>query len=114
MMPYKPFRTNMMIMLVAVSMAHADVSTGLVTYLDFESDIADQSGSVTVHNGTYLPANPVSQTGAGFAGDAAFAGGNDDGGADSTTDRSSVLVGNALNVAGNAGAGARPHRRGLV
>ena len=44
----------------------------------------------------------IAGTGAGFAGDATYDGANTAG----TTDRSTLLVGNALNVAGNAGGAA--------
>lgn len=82
--------------------AYAGISNGLIGYYDFETDITDKSASTITHNGTYQTSNPIADTGAAFSGDAIFPG--DD--PTTSTDRSNLLLGNALNIAGNSGLGA--------
>lgn len=90
--------------LVPLASARADLGTGLLAYYNFEdagtAGISNQVGGGATHNGSYgsgitydvTPA--IAGSGAGFAGDAAFAGAEPAG----TTDRSVLLVGKALNV----------------
>jgi hypothetical protein len=102
--------------LTPLSWARADLTADLIAYYNFEATdsagIANQVGGGATHNGSYgsgttydvTPA--IAGTGAGFAGDAAYAGAEPG----STTDRSVMLVGNSLNVAkddlaSNAGSG---------
>ena len=89
---------------ITITVPPVDILRGLVGYYDFESGIADQSGSPITHDGTYDGIDPlaITETGAGFAGDATYEGAV----ATNSTDRSTLLVGNALNIAGNAGGGA--------
>ncbi len=81
--------------------AHSALTTGLVAYYNFEetgtNGIANQVGGGPAYNGTYINGTGISGTGAGFSGNAAYAGSN----ATNTTDRSQLLVGNALNIAKN-------------
>lgn len=91
--------------LIPLTSARADLTTDLLAYYNFEANgsagIANQVGGGATHNGSYgsgttydvTPA--IAGTGAGFAGDAAYAGAEPG----STTDRSVLLVGNSLNVA---------------
>lgn len=91
--------------LVPLSAANADLSTNLLAYYNFEAagtaGIANQVGGGTAHNGSYgsgttygvTPA--IAGTGSAFNGEAAFSGAE----ATSTTSRSTLLVGKALNVA---------------
>jgi hypothetical protein len=93
--------------LLALAPARADLTSGLIAYYNFEASgtggIANQIGGGATHNGTYgsgttydvTPA--IAGSGAGFAGDAAYAGAEPA----AITDRSLLLVGNALNVAKN-------------
>jgi autotransporter-associated beta strand protein len=101
--------------LLAASSLSAQVfvtdTSNLVAYYNFESTgttgIANQvSGSPASLNGAYLTAASGASGGAGFAGNAAFQGYNANGGALSSTDRSDLLVGNALNVAKSSSGGA--------
>ncbi len=85
--------------------AHADLGSGLLAYYNFEAagtaGIANQVGGGATHNGrygsgtTYDVTPAIAGSGAGFAGDVAYAGAD----AVTGTDRSVLLVGNALNVA---------------
>ena len=85
--------------------ARADLSNGLIAYYTFEATgtagIANQIGGGATHNGSYGNGTSYGVTpsitgaGAGFAGSATYAGSE----AEGTTDRSDLLVGNALNVA---------------
>lgn len=90
--------------LAPLASVRADLSTGLLAYYNFEdagtAGITNQVGGGATHNGTYgsgttygvTPA--VAGSGAGFAGNAVYAGAEPAG----TTDRSVLLVGKALNV----------------
>lgn len=83
--------------------AHAALSTNLVAYYNFEqtgtAGIANQVGAS--YSGAYFDTSTVG-TGAGFAGSVAFAGNN----ATTTTNRSTLLVGKALNIDSNPASGA--------
>ena len=101
--------------LLAASSLSAQVfvtnTSNLVAYYNFESTgttgIANQvSGSPASLNGAYLTAASGASGGAGFAGDASFQGYNADGSTAFSTDRSDLLVGNALNVAKSSSGGA--------
>ena len=87
--------------LLPLSAARADLSSNLIAYYNFEDGIANQVGGGATHNGsygngtTYGVTPGIAGTGAGFAGTATYAGVE----ATSTTDRSDLLVGNALNLA---------------
>lgn len=96
--------------IAALSPARADLASNLIAYYDFEASgtagIVNQVGGGAAHNGSYgsgttYGVTPAEGTGAGFAGSATFAGAE---GA-STTNRSDLLVGNALNVAKNDASG---------
>ena len=89
--------------LLPVLTAHADLNSGLIAYYNFQDEgtagIANQVGGGATHNGTYgngttYGVTPPSGAGAGFAGSAVHPGAEPD----STTDRSTMLVGKALNV----------------
>lgn len=84
----------------------AALTSGLIAYYNFEAGgtvgIANQIDGGSTHNGSYgsgttFGVTPAAGTGAGFAGNAAYAGAE----AGSTTNRSDLHVGNALNVAKN-------------
>lgn len=91
--------------LVPFSTAQADLANSLVAYYNFEATgtdgIANQVGGGATHNGRYgsgvtydvVPA--IAGSGAGFSGDLAYAGAE----TETVTDRSALLVGNALNIA---------------
>lgn len=84
--------------------ALADLTNGLIAYYNFEATgatgIANQIDGGSTHNGSYgngtaFGVTPsIAGTGAGFAGNAVFEGPV----ATNTTDRTDLLVGNALNV----------------
>lgn len=84
----------------------AALTSGLIAYYNFDeagtAGIANQVSGGSTHNGSYgsgttFGVTPAAGTGAGFAGNAAYAGAE----AGSTTNRSDLHVGNALNVAKN-------------
>jgi hypothetical protein len=87
------------ITLIASASAQS-LQDGLIAYYDFEepgtAGIANKASGVTSHHGVYLgDVSSIAGAGAGFAGDAAYPGAV----TMNTTDRSALLVGNALNVA---------------
>lgn len=99
------FRNSLITLgLLLPSAVSADLTSNLIAYYNFDdtgtAGIANQIGGGATHNGSYgngsafgiTPSIPG--TGAGFAGNAAFEGPV----ATSTTDRSALLVGNALNI----------------
>lgn len=82
--------------------AHAQTlsNTGLIAYYTFESTgnagIANTVGGGATHNGAYLTAGTaIAGSGAGFAGSATYAGAE----TANTTNRTDLLIGNALNIA---------------
>ena len=92
--------------LLPIFSARAELTNGLVAYYNFDSEgtagIANQVDGGLTHNGSYgsgttYDITPPAGAGAGFAGDAAFPGAD----SISTTDRSMLLVGKALNVEKN-------------
>ena len=89
---------------VPLATAKADLSNNLLAYYNFESadtaGLANQVGGGVTHNGRYGSGTtydviPAFGSGAGFAGNAAFPGAEET----ATTDRSTMLVGKALNIA---------------
>ncbi len=91
--------------LLLPSAVMADLGTNLIAYYNFEATgaagLANQVGGGATHNGAYgsgstfgvTPA--IAGSGSGFTGNAAYEGAE----SAATTDRSSLLVGNALNIA---------------
>lgn len=84
--------------LVGLKVAPAALTDNLIAYYNFEepatAGIANKALAATSHNGAYLNGTSFG-AGSGFAGNAAFAGAE----AGSTTNRSTLLLGNALNLA---------------
>ncbi len=70
----------------------AALTTNLVGYYQFESDLTDSSGNGNDATSTFTWDTGVNATGPGFTGNAAFDGG------DGLSDRGTLLVGNSLNV----------------
>lgn len=92
--------------LLPILTARADLNSGLVAYYNFEAEgtdgIANQVDAGSTHNGTYgsgttYGITPPAGTGAGFPGDDDYPGAEPT----ETTDRSTMLVGKALNVEKN-------------
>lgn len=86
--------------------SQAALTTGLIAYYNFDQSgtagIANQIGGGATHNGSYgsgtsFGVTPAAGTGAGFSGSSSYAGAE----SANSTDRSDLLVGNALNVAKN-------------
>lgn len=99
------FRNSLITLgLLLPSAALADLTSNLIAYYNFDASgtagIANQIDGSTTHNGSYgngtaFGVSPsIAGTGSGFSGNAAFEGPV----ATTTTDRSDLLVGNALNV----------------
>lgn len=90
--------------LLPILTARADLNSGLIAYYTFEdagaAGLLNKVPGSSEHNGAYgngtnhTAVIPATGAGAGFAGNAAYAGAE----VDNTTDRSTMLVGKALNV----------------
>ncbi|WP_035612830.1 LamG-like jellyroll fold domain-containing protein [Haloferula sp. BvORR071] len=84
--------------LAAALPASAALTDNLVAYYNFEetgtAGISNKAAGASDHNGNYLNGTSFG-AGAGFAGSAVYAGAE----AGATTNRSTLLVGNALNIA---------------
>jgi len=103
----KTFRTltaALAVALAAPAVGQAQITQDLVAYYDFEetgaAGLVNKAPGASTHNGAYIT-TPGFGGGSGFTGDAAFEGINPT----QTTDRSTLLVGNALNVVQGAGGG---------
>jgi hypothetical protein len=81
--------------------ASAALTDNLIAYYNFEGTgsggLANKVPGSTAHHGQFI-GTPSNGAGPGFAGSTAFEGTNADGDVESTTNRSPLLVGNALNV----------------
>ncbi len=96
-------RTLCLIALCLTAHSHGQfpaLSDGLIAYYDFEqagvAGLANKAPGAAGHDGSYLgDISQIAGAGAGFSGDVAYPGAV----ATNTTDRSTLLFGNALNVA---------------
>ncbi|MCW1925935.1 hypothetical protein OKA05_25475 [Luteolibacter arcticus] len=94
----KNFASLALLSVAGALSASAALTDNLVAYYNFEetgtTGLLNKVPAVNTHNGTYLNGTSFG-AGAGFAGDAAYAGAE----AGATTNRSTMLVGKSLNIA---------------
>ena len=90
-MKKKQYLTTLATGLALATPTHAALTANLVAYYDFESDLSNQAPGASGTDATWVGTQTFSE--AGFTGNAAFDPG------DGLSDRSTLLVGNALNIA---------------